>query len=226
MNTQTVDLTLTNKLCANRYAAQFCDDDVGQDPGSIDPIAGRTATAPVEAFTFWTRRSEPIVVRRVLPDDREQISAMLRGLSARTLERRYLTPQPMTAARAEHEAQRMAQGQSQDHITLIGSAQGEHRPAIIAVAELVRDGQQSALGEVAIVVQDGLQGAGIGTVLLRCLARMALAAGFLTLQAYMLPENRAMQEVVRKLGMPYTTAYQAGDLEMRVQLAPFGATAP
>jgi GNAT superfamily N-acetyltransferase len=186
------------------------------------PLSATAHAAPggaaLEQPPRWmisTDDHQPLLARRVLPGDLQAVSHLLQGLSDRTRRLRYHIPPPATAENVRREAQRIVGGHTRDHLTLIASAE-DH--AIVAVAELVRDAQQPATGEIALIVRDDLQGRGIGTALLRRIANIAPAIGIATLHAHLLPENRVMLAVIRKLGRPSTMRTYPGELEVSVQL--------
>lgn len=72
----------------------------------------------------------------------------------------------------------------------------EGEDAIRAVARY--DAVDNETAEVAFVIEDGLQGQGLGSALFRVLAAHALSHGFRTLRALTLAENRSMLRVFEK----------------------------
>ena len=75
-----------------------------------------------------------------------------------------------------------------------------HEIEPIAVARCVRDAQETDLGEAAIVVADAWQNRGAGKILLRALAKRALAVGIDRWQATLLAENSAALKLMEHIG--------------------------
>jgi GNAT superfamily N-acetyltransferase len=222
MDTHITWKSLTNKLYSTRLSPLVHGYAVQTSAYAPTP-AEATGNALFASFTFCTRRAQLVVVRRVTPNDVERISGMLSKLSLRTRTLRYLVPRSMTDAEARHEAQRIARGHTEDHVSLIATQ--PHDQVVVAIAELVRNAQQPTEGEFALVVRDHEQGQGIGSMLLARLTQIAPMLGIVTLYAHVLPENRALLALVRKLHLPYTTSFHASDPDMFVQVAVTGTTA-
>ena len=96
---------------------------------------------------------------------------------------------------------------------------GEHE-RIVAVARYERDPDQLDHAEFAALVQDDLQGRGVGTVLVRQVALAAEAAGITSLSGDILSDNVRMLNLVRELGLEYTSGNDMGvvrsDLETNI----------
>jgi L-amino acid N-acyltransferase YncA len=73
--------------------------------------------------------------------------------------------------------------------------------------------------EVALLVDDAVQGSGIGTRLLRELVTSATDRGFEALVCSVEPHNDAMPATVRRAGLAGTTSYVDGVVEIVVPLA-------
>jgi L-amino acid N-acyltransferase YncA len=74
--------------------------------------------------------------------------------------------------------------------------------------------------EVALLVDDAVQGSGIGTRLLRDLVTSATARGFESMVCSVEPHNDAMPATVRRAGLAGTSSYVDGIVEIVVPLAP------
>jgi ribosomal protein S18 acetylase RimI-like enzyme len=72
--------------------------------------------------------------------------------------------------------------------------------------------------EVALLVDDAMQGTGIGTRLLRELASEAADRGFDSVVCSVEPHNEAMPATVRRAGLTGTSSYVDGVLEIVVPL--------
>lgn len=90
----------------------------------------------------------------------------------------------------------------------------EGRPA--ALARYSRTTTRPDAAEVAVTVLDELQGRGLGTLLLECLAPVAAAVGFARFEFEVLPENRPMLRVLDKVGAGY--AQEGGVVRGEIEL--------
>ena len=78
--------------------------------------------------------------------------------------------------------------------------------------------------EVAMAVDDGFHGKGLGTLLLERLALLAIRHGFTRLWAVTHAENVAMREVFRESGFTAQEAYEGDDMEVELSLIPTQTT--
>jgi GNAT superfamily N-acetyltransferase len=83
-------------------------------------------------------------------------------------------------------------------LTLIAQEPGVPGP-IVAMATVVRDGPEA---EVGLLVQDNRQRTGLGTALLRRVARLVAAEGVEALHAHTHADNAPMIRTMRRLGVP------------------------
>jgi RimJ/RimL family protein N-acetyltransferase len=77
---------------------------------------------------------------------------------------------------------------------------GSGSERIVAVGRFDREGEDAA--EVAFVVEDGCQGRGLGSRLLRLLIAAARERGIRTLVAHTLPGNTRMRRLLERAGYP------------------------
>lgn len=85
------------------------------------------------------------------------------------------------------------------------------------VARWVRLPGEPEAAEAAVTVVDSLHGMGIGTTLLHILAREAVSRGVKCFKAWVLGENRTIQNVLKDMGA-HPGKWEAGTLEMTVPL--------
>jgi L-amino acid N-acyltransferase YncA len=71
---------------------------------------------------------------------------------------------------------------------------------------------------VAVTVVDAWQGRGLGTALLRRLARRSREEGITTWTAAVLAENEPMLAIFRRLGTTRATRVQAGAMDLEIEL--------
>jgi RimJ/RimL family protein N-acetyltransferase len=158
-----------------------------------------------------------ILVRPILPEDKQALREGFDRLSARSRYRRFLTS-------LEHLSDRQLRDLTEvdyvDHMAWVAvDASRPERPGI-GVARYVRLPEEPTAAEAAVTVLDEYQGRGIGTILLRLLAGSARAHGIRCFRGHVLAENAPMMEVLQGLG---ARVAQEGTL-LRVEV-PIPATA-
>ena len=163
----------------------------------------------------------PVVIRAIRPDDRTALREGFLHLSDQTIYHRFLqAKRDLTDAELRY----FTELDFRDHVGLVVERPGARGPQLVAVGRAIRTAHPAAStaadtagdrqdaqapggppppasAEVAFVVQDELQGRGIGSLLLEHLARIARGLGYRTLEAEVLPDNRAMLEVFAHSGL-------------------------
>jgi GNAT superfamily N-acetyltransferase len=171
-----------------------------------------------QPLVFRTLREQLVAVRQVTAADALLLAKLLSQLSKRTLYLRYMSGRHFTPDVIWNEVTRMACGQSPDHTTLVATIRSNQYDEAVAVAELVRDRHDRAVGEIALVVRGDVQRQGIGSFLLEHLVHVAQGGGITRLSANMLAENRAMLHLIRTLRLPYTATSSHGEMQILVSL--------
>ena len=106
--------------------------------------------------------------------------------------------------------------------TLIVTRVSEGMPRMIAAGSYwARNGQTA---EVAMAVDDGFHGKGLGTLLLERLALVAIRHSFTHLWAVTHADNLAMREVFRESGFTTHEAYEGEAMEVELSLIPTETT--
>lgn len=155
-----------------------------------------TTVAPPTAAEISLRDGAVMLVRPPSEEDQERLVALLRSLSPSSRALRFGTAAVglgSAAAGSLRETGLIAitrEGVAVGHIYFIGTGDG--------------------LADLAVVVADAYQGRGLGTALLRIAASQARACGIHTLEAFVLPHNTRMQQLLKECGLP---------LRMRVEFA-------
>jgi RimJ/RimL family protein N-acetyltransferase len=138
----------------------------------------------------------PLFIRPIKPDDGKNLLGLYDRLSEQSLYFRFFAvPQP-DPVKAEY----LAHVDYVNQLALVAEADG----AIVAVARYHRIADRAGHAEVAFTVADAWQGKGIGTLLLKRLARFARLHGIAVFDAEVLPENERMLRVFRRGGLPVT----------------------
>lgn len=172
-------------------------------------------SVPAQPNQLRSRRGRPFSISRAAPGDAPALEAMLTGLSAQTVGRRYFTSARMPAERAHAEAERLAR-RDDGRIVLVARAGGGAAAPIVAVAELARDRAEPATAEGAIVVADAFQSEGIGRAVAEHMADAAQDAAISRVRATVLAENRPMWRLLKTLGRPYKLRSWRGELQVEI----------
>jgi GNAT superfamily N-acetyltransferase len=151
-----------------------------------------------------------LFVREIDITDVDRLERMFRRLSPETVHFRFFSPirRPPRPALL-----RLADVDHHRRDALVALDGDE----IVAVARYdARPGAHEA--EIAITVEDAWQHRGLGKRLARRLAALAVAHGYDTFVATMLPDNRAALNLVHKLVPDATVQWTRGEYEARLPL--------
>jgi GNAT superfamily N-acetyltransferase len=120
----------------------------------------------------------------------------LRHLSDESVQRRFLT---LKRSFSRAELRYLTEVDGRDHVALVAEHPGDPVRRLIAAARFVRDAEDPAAAEVAIVVADDWQRRGIGTLLTEQLAERARESGIARFTATMAGDNLAARKLMRRL---------------------------
>ncbi|MCC7364739.1 MAG: GNAT family N-acetyltransferase [Dehalococcoidia bacterium] len=174
------------------------------------------APAELNAGPLQLRDGRRVWFRPILPGDAAPLRRFHRRLSAETQRLRFFTPlrelsKPM--------ADRFTTVDFEDRVAVVVVYPGEDELRGVARYEVIRPGE----AEVAFVLEDDLQGHGLGRELLYLLAGYARDQGITKFTANVLPENGAMLSVFRHAGFPATFRLIDGSeyVEMDISEVPY-----
>lgn len=172
-------------------------------PPSIPPAY------PAELEHDWQFPGGPsLLIRPLRPDDLERELRFIRGLSQQTLYQRVqYSASDVTAGDAE----RLLELDYVNSMAIAAIAGPAGADEIVGVSRYARIGD-TPRAECAIVVADAWQGHGLGTELMRSLARAARSRGILALVGLSLAENRRIGAWARQFGCPATTEPNSGGM--------------
>ena len=159
------------------------------------------------------RDSTPVVIRPIVPEDRDRLSQGLEKLSPRSRFLRFLRP---ISRLSEKELTYLTEIDYNDHFAWVAIAPNEPGAPGIGVARYIRDREDPDTAEAAVTVVDAYQGRGLGTVLIEVLADTAQENGITRFRGYVSGENRLVLEAVRKAGADWT--WDQGVVEIEVPL--------
>jgi acetyltransferase len=136
-----------------------------------------------------------VVIRPVLPQDRELTGAFFRSLSGASRYDRFMTPMRELPSEL---LERFTHVDYAAHVALVAEVFADGRETVIAEARYVRTDAESA--EFAVSVAEPWQGKGLASSMLRKLACSAAAAGVRRLVGETLASNAKMLSLARKAG--------------------------
>lgn len=139
------------------------------------------------------RDGTAVLLRPIVPADRAGLDAFHEGLSSRTVYLRFFAAHPHLT---ESDLDYFTQVDHRRRVALVALV-GER---LVGVGRF--DVVDDASAEVAFVVTDGMQGLGLGGLLLARLAVIARSLGIERFVAEVLPANRSMLETFRHSGFP------------------------
>jgi len=134
-----------------------------------------------------------VMVRALVPEDRELIVAAFERLSPRSRFLRFFSPIPRLTT------QMLNSLMDVDHVRHVALV-AIHEDACIGVVRYVVDDDDPAVADFAITVIDAHQGRGLGRALTAAIACVAHARGVRRLSLDVHPENRVMQRLAHSLG--------------------------
>ena len=175
-------------------------------PATPEALRGRY---PLELARTWQPAGAPAVaIRPLRHDDLELERRFINELSPETLYRRL---QYSATATSDRELERLLDLDYYDRLAIAGFVQDDGGAAIVGVSRYARIGA-TRQAECAIVVADGWQGRGLGTELMRTLARAAKARGIDGLEGSTLAENTRIAAWARRFGLAVRTEPNSGGL--------------
>ena len=174
----------------------------------------------VPSVTFEPRVIElrdrtKVHVRPIVPEDEPLLHEAVAAMSERTVYFRFFSPVKRMSDALAH---RLAVVDYNDRFAIVATS---HKPngkeRIVGVARYDR-ARNTDVAEVAVAVIDEFQRRGLGSLLLAELARVARAHGIKTFSLIVLPENREMLGLLRKMGWIHQARLSGGVYEISFDL--------
>jgi acetyl coenzyme A synthetase (ADP forming)-like protein len=144
-------------------------------------------------------------IRPICPEDEASLLAFLRGLSDDDRRLRFFSLGNDLSRTAHDEA-------DVDYVHSLGLLATVGSPGRV-VGHALYAPSGDARAEVAFAIAAEYQGRGLATIMLGQLADAAAANGIETFEAFVLPENRGMLELLRKSGIPVKTRNDWNNVE-------------
>ena len=145
-------------------------------------------------------------IRQIRPDDAGRLLGMWARTSAESRRLRFLGPFNMD----ESNVHRFTDLDPRLQYAVVATRGRGERERIVGVARYERDPDRLDHAEFAALVEDEEQGRGVGTVLVRQVAMAAEAHGIRKLSGDILSDNVRMLNLVRELGLEYTSGHDGG----------------
>jgi ribosomal protein S18 acetylase RimI-like enzyme len=141
------------------------------------------------------RDGSQVDIRALRREDEADMLAAIERTSAQSLQRRFFV---MKRHFSDKERAFFMDVDFKNHVAIVAVAQESGGKVIAGGGRYIVF--EPGRAEIAFVVVDAWQGRGIGSILMRHLARIADGAGLQELTAEVLPENTAMRKVFEKFG--------------------------
>ena len=122
---------------------------------------------------------------------------------------------------SEKQARYFAEVDGRDRFALV-APDPENEEEILAVVRYDRQ-ENTGRAEYAALVEDRMQGRGLGIGMTRRLIESARERGIEHLYALVLPENRGMLRLLRSLGLPENVRWEDGLEHIDISLEPEAA---
>lgn len=196
------------------------------DAGVADEALPRPAIRPYPrryVGTWQMHDGTEVTIRPIRPEDEPLVVRFHQTLSERSVYLRYASLMKLDQRIAHERLARLCFIDYDREMALVAERTADGgAPEIIAIARLtrLRGGEE---GEFAMLVGDAYQRQGIGTELLRRLVEVGRREGLRRITADILVQNRAMQQVSRKLGFQIHRSADLGDPMVKAVLPLDGA---
>jgi RimJ/RimL family protein N-acetyltransferase len=149
-----------------------------------------------------------VAVREIRPEDAPALQRLIDRLSERTIRLRYFGPMDELS---DEKARHFAEVDGVDRYALV-ALDPEDEDEIVAVVRYDRQ-EDTNTAEYAALVEDRMQGRGLGLSLTRFLIEAARERDVRYFHALVLPENRPMLHLLRSLDLPETKSREDGGVK-------------
>ena len=157
-----------------------------------------------------------VSVREVEPEDASALQRLFSRLSEKTVYLRYFGPKNELS---DEKAHHIADVDGTDRYALV-ALDPEDEDEIVGLVGYDREEAGGNSAEYAALVEDRMQGLGLGLSLTRFLIEAARERDVRCLHALVLPENRGMLHLLRSLDLPETQSREEGTQRIDIDLVP------
>jgi acetyltransferase len=175
---------------------------------------------PSQYVSTWKMRDgNPVTIRPIRPEDEPLLVKFHETLSDRSVYLRYFCTLSLSRRVAHERLLRICFGDYDREIALVAertdTATGEHH--IMAVGRISKlHGKNEA--EVAVLVSDRYQNLGLGLELLNRVVQIARDEKLSEVHAEMLPDNLAMQVIMKRVGFRVRAGEDLGSVQAFLEL--------
>ncbi len=174
---------------------------------------GRAHAALPAARERTLRDGTRILVRPILPQDKDRLREGFTRLSRASRYRRFMTSLDTLS---DQQLRYLTEIDYSDHMAWVALDPAQPAHPGLGVARYIRLPEDPTTAEAAVTVLDEQQGRGVGTTLLEALAESARAHGIRRFRGYVLAENAPMVEILQDLGA--TVVHQGSMLGVDVPI--------
>ena len=159
---------------------------------------------------------EIIFIRPVRPEDADLMVEMFESLSTETVRKRFFSP----LKRLPHKMlARFTQPDYDREIVLTAISENKSHEKMIGVARII-SGSKLNEAEIAVLIADKWQGRGIGANLMKYCLDLAGKRGIEKVYGIVLPENKQMLSLCKKLGFTINKSQDSSDYELIINIDP------
>jgi RimJ/RimL family protein N-acetyltransferase len=169
--------------------------------------------------TITLRDGAQVRVRPIRPDDEPRLVDLYERLSQDTRYQRFFSVMQRLPPDWAHF---LANVDYERRFALVVEQPSD--PALIAVGRY-EPSDEPGVAELAVVVQDGWQGRGVGSVLMDGLLREATSHGMTRFRAYVLGQNRRMLRLLRQYTDVVAQRSERGIVDLLVTAKPLNTAA-
>jgi RimJ/RimL family protein N-acetyltransferase len=155
-----------------------------------------------------------VLVREIWPEDAPALQRLFGRLSERSIQLRYFGPM---SELSDEKARHIAEVDGTDRYALVALDPQDYEEIVALVGY---DREDADTAEYAALVEDRMQGRGLGLSLTRFLVEAARERDIRCLQALVLPENKQMLRLLRSLGLPESWNQEEGAKLISIDLLP------
>jgi GNAT superfamily N-acetyltransferase len=160
------------------------------------------------------RDGAAILIRALRPDDKPRLLCHFRGLSPQSVYYRFFV---LKQSLSGDDLRHLTELDFVNHVGLAATTGSDGEELFIGVGRFIRSADR-ACAEVAFAVLDEYQGHGVGTLLLKHLARMGKINGISRFVAEVLGSNQQMLEVFANSGFRVHNSYEFGVVRVSLEI--------
>jgi RimJ/RimL family protein N-acetyltransferase len=139
-------------------------------------------------------------LRLTRPSDSERVHSFLEDLSPETRQRRFMAAMPVTSPRM---VRHFTFFDPRQRLVVAATAPVDGSELIVGLADVALT--HTGLAELGVVVDDDVQGRGVGKLLTEAVASLAIQQGATHVKAELLEDNHAMRRLMDRLGRTVRT---------------------